>query len=146
MRYLQGVTRGEALDVSKDTGGSAMNPIRHCTCVATILVVLASVGSERALSFCIWGFGRCEKSSPIAGEYAREDSPRILLSITPEKMTSKSGPVSFSVDYVVRSVDGKTVTNEVTRPEPKETLKIQVEKDVIKIRNNEHFAGDWRSR
>ena len=77
--------------------------------------VIATVGSERALSFCIWGFGQCEKSSPIAGEYARKDSPRILLSITPDKMTSKSGPVSFSVDYVVKAVDGKTVTIEVTR-------------------------------
>jgi len=123
-----------------------MSPVRRYACVATTLVALAGLGSERAHSFCIWGFGQCEKSSPIAGEYAREDSPRILLSITSDKMTSKSGPVSFSVDYVVKSVDGKTVTIEVTRPEPKETLKIQVEKDLIKIRNHEHFAGDWKKK
>jgi hypothetical protein len=49
--------------------------------------------------------------------------PRILLSITSDKMTSRSGPVSFRVDYAVKSVDGKTVTIEVTRPEPKEILR-----------------------
>jgi hypothetical protein len=35
---------------------------------------------------------------------------------------------------------------EVSPPEPKETLQIQVEKDVIKIRNKSHFAGDCKKK
>src|SRR3977135_534523 len=78
---------------------------------------------------------RQKPSSPIAGEYTLDDNPSATLSITADKITSKIGPISFSVDYIVKSVEGKNVTIELTTREPKETLQIQVEKDLIKIRS-----------
>jgi hypothetical protein len=59
-------------------------------------------------------------------------------------MTSSVGPVSFTADYVVKSVEGKNVTIEVGLPEPKVTLDVQVEKDFIRIRTKHVFAGDWK--
>jgi hypothetical protein len=69
-----------------------------------------------------------------------------MLTITPVKMTSKTGPVSFSVDYTVKPVEGKNVTIEVSPPDPKETLQIRVDKDLITIRDNRLFAGDWKKK
>ena len=40
----------------------------------------------------------------------------------------------------------RTAEDDLISCEPKETLKIQVEKDLIKIRNHEHFAGDWKKK
>jgi hypothetical protein len=73
-------------------------------------------------------------------------TPNATLTITAGKITSKTGPVSFSVDYTVKSTEGKNVTIEVSAPEPKETLQIEVEKDLIKIRNTHLFAGDWKKK
>jgi hypothetical protein len=50
------------------------------------------------------------------------------------------------VDYIVKSVEGKNVTIELTTREPKETLQIQVEKDLIKIRSINLFTGDWKKK
>ena len=112
-------------------------------------ITLLGVGTTSigpAQAFCIWGFGQCETSSPIAGEYTLDDNPSATLSITTDKITSKIGPISFSVDYIVKSVEGKNVTIELTTREPKETLQIQVEKDLIKIRSINLFTGDWKKK
>ena len=122
-----------------------MNCFSRCAARAvTLLLVVAS--SEAAQAFCIWGFGKCEPSNPIVGEYVLDGNPNATLTIAPGKITSKTGPVSFSVDYTVKSAEGKNVTIEVSPPEPKGTLQIEVEKDVIKIRNKHLFAGDWRKK
>ena len=54
--------------------------------------------------------------------------------------------MSFTVDYSIWSVDGKNVTIEISPPEPKEILQIQVEKGLLKIRGNQHFSGDWKKK
>jgi len=122
---------------------------RYACGVAVLLVVLVG-SSEAAQAWCIWGLGQCEtssapsRSSPIAGEYVRDGNPSAMLTITADKIVSKTGPVSFTVDYVVKSVEGKSVMIEVSQPEPKEIVEVQVEKDLIRIRNSQHFAGTWK--
>jgi hypothetical protein len=117
------------------------------TLATGILVTLAGSTNEPARAFCIWGFGQCATSPALVpGEYVQEGNASAVLVITADKITSKSGPVSYTVDYTVKSVDGKNVTIEASPPEPKETLQIQVEKDLIKIRNKGHFAGDWKKK
>jgi hypothetical protein len=112
---------------------------------AGILVVCSM--NEPVHAFCIWGFGQCASSTGLVpGEYVQSGNASAVLVITADKITSKSGPVSYTVDYTVKSVDGTNVTIEVSPPEPKETLQIQVEKDLIKIRNKGHFAGDWKKK
>ena len=123
-----------------------MNRISRCAAVAFTLLVVGAASFGQAQAFCIWGFGKCETSNPIAGEYILDGNPSATLTITPGKITSKTGPVSFSVDYTVKSVEGKNVTIEVSPPEPKESLQIHVEKDLIKIRNKHVFAGDWKKK
>jgi hypothetical protein len=54
--------------------------------------------------------------------------------------------VSFSADYTIKSVDGKNVVIEVGPPEPKQTVQVQVDKDLIKVRNSDLFAGDWKKK
>jgi hypothetical protein len=102
--------------------------------------------SEPARAFCIWGFGRCETSSPIVGEYTHDGNSAATLSVTPGKITSRTGPVSFSVDYTVKSSEGRNMVIEVSPPAPKETLQIEVEKDLIRIRSKHPFAGDWERK
>jgi len=123
-----------------------MNRIARCMMVAITLLVVATASNDAAQAFCIWGFGKCETSNLIAGEYVLDGNPNATLTITPDRITSKTGPVSFSVDYTVKSTEGKNVTIEVSPPEPKETLQIEVEKDFIKIRNKHLFAGDWKKK
>ena len=116
--------------------------------LASILIGLGSSRAGPAYAFCIWGFGQCAKPghSLSPGDYMQDGDARAVLTITPDKITSKSGPVSFSVDYNIKSVDGKNVTIEISPPEPKEILRIQVEKDLLKIRGNQHFSGDWKKK
>ena len=109
--------------------------------VALLLAVLV-VASAPAQAWCIWGFGQCAPS--ILGEYALDGSPIAKLTITADKITSAVGPVSFTADYVVKSVEGKNVTIEVGLPEPKVTLDVQVEKDFIRIGTRHVLAGVWR--
>jgi hypothetical protein len=117
------------------------------TLAASIAVVLAGSMNEPAHAFCIWGFGQCAPTPVLVpGEYVQSGNASVLLVITADKITSKSGPVSYTVDYTVKSVDGANVTIDISPPEPKETLQIQVEKDVIKIRKQGHFAGDWKRK
>ena len=123
-----------------------MNPIKRCASIATILLTVGTANNEPAQAFCIWGFGQCESPSLIAGEYVQDGNPGVTLTITPDKITSKTGPVSFTVTYTLKSIEGKNVTIEVSPPEPKETLQIQVEKGLIKIRSKQHFAGDWKKK
>jgi hypothetical protein len=70
----------------------------------------------------------------------------VVLTITPDKITSKTGPISFSVDYTVKTIEGKTITIEVSSPTSSEILKIEIEKNLIKIRNSRFFAGDWKKK
>lgn len=111
---------------------------------AAMLLAAAIAVAGPARAFCVWGFGRCESASPIAGEYVQDGNPSATLSITADKITSKAGPVSFSVNYTTSSVEGKVVTIEVSPPEPKEKLQIEVEKDFIKFSKGSTFAGDWK--
>ena len=110
---------------------------------AGALLLLFLVASGRsAQAWCIWGFGQCAPS--IVGEYTLDGNPIAKLRITGDKVTSTVGPVSFTSDYVVKSVEGKNVTIEVGLPEPKVTLDVQVEKDFIRIGTKNVFAGVWK--
>jgi hypothetical protein len=110
----------------------------------TVALLAVLVASAPARAWCIWGFGQCAPSNPLAGEYALEGNPIARLTITADKITSSVGPVSFSADYVVKSVEGKNVTIEVGLPDPKVTLDVQVEKDFIRIGTKHLLAGVWR--
>jgi hypothetical protein len=94
-----------------------------------------------AQAWCLWGFGQC---NPLPGEYALEGNPIAKLAITADKITSTVGPVSFTVDYAVKSVDGKNVTIEIGLPEQKVALDVQVEKDFIRIGTKHLLAGVWK--
>ena len=120
-----------------------MKRVWRCVHAGALLLVVVAV-SAPAQAWCIWGFGQCAPSNPLPGEYALEGNPIAKLTITADKMTSTVGPVSFTADYVVKSVEGKNVTIEVGLPEPKVTLDVQVEKDLIRIRTKHVFAGDWK--
>jgi hypothetical protein len=65
------------------------------------------------------------------GEYVLEGNPVARLTITPDKITSSIGPVSFTADYVVKSFNRHNVTIEVSLPEEKQTVDVIVEKDQI---------------
>jgi hypothetical protein len=114
---------------------------RHACGIAVLLVVLIA-SSERAQAWCIWGFGQCAPS--LVGEYALDGNPIAKLTITPDKITSTVGPVSFTADYVVKSVEGKIVRIEVGLPDPKVTLDVQVEKHFIRIGTKHLIAGVWK--
>ena len=114
---------------------------RHACGIAVLLVVLIA-SPERAQAWCIWGFGQCAPS--LVGEYALDGNPIAKLTITPDKITSTVGPVSFTADYVVKSVEGKNVRIEVGLPDPKVTLDVQVEKDFIRIGTKHLIAGVWK--
>jgi hypothetical protein len=113
---------------------------RYAWPAVVLLAVL--MASAPAQAWCIWGFGQCAPS--LVGEYALDGNPIAKLTITADKITSSIGPVSFTADYVVKSADGKTVTIEVSLPEPKVTLDVQVEKDFIRIGTKHVLAGVWR--
>jgi len=114
-----------------------------CVCAAGLVLVVLTA-SAPAQAWCIWGFGQCPPSNPLLGEYALDGNPIAKLTITAEKITSSIGPVSFTADYVVKSVDGKNVTIEVGLPDPKVTLDVQVERDQIRIGTKHLFAGVWK--
>jgi hypothetical protein len=78
------------------------------------------------------------------GEYALDGNTMAKLTITTDTITSTLGPVSFTADYVVTSVEGKNVTIEVGLPEPKVTLQVQVERDFIRIGTTHVLAGVWK--
>jgi hypothetical protein len=120
-----------------------MNRMRCWAMAALGLLAVAASGTP-ARAFCLWGFGDCGPANPILGEYKLDRNPSTTLTIAPGKITSKSGPVSFSADYTIKSVDGNKVMIEVGPPEPKHTAEVQVEKDLIRIRNTELFPGDWK--
>jgi hypothetical protein len=106
------------------------------------LAVLAASGAS-AGAFCFWGFGNCAPASPIVGEYMLVRNPSTRLTIAPGRITSRTGPVSFSADYTIKSVDGKIVVIEVGPPEPKQTVRIEIEKDLVRVCGTDLFAGDW---
>jgi hypothetical protein len=108
---------------------------------ALLLLVLIASG-QPAHAWCIWGFGQCPPS--IVGEYTLDGNTMAKLTITADKITSTLGPVSFTADYVVKSVEGKNVTIEVSLPDPKVTLDVQVDKDFIRIGTKHLFAGVWK--
>jgi hypothetical protein len=122
-----------------------MSPMVRSAMAALGFVVLATANVP-ARAFCIWGFGDCAPANPIVGEYTLVRNPATTLTIASGKITSRTGPVSFSADYTIKSVDGNSVVIEVGPPEPKETVQVQVEKDLIKVRNSDLFAGDWKKR
>jgi hypothetical protein len=102
------------------------------------------IAGAPAQAWCIWGFGQCAPSNPLLGEYALDGNPIAKLTITADKITSAIGPVSFTADYAVKSLDGKNVMIEVGLPEPKVTLQVQVEKDFIRIGTTHVLAGVWK--
>jgi hypothetical protein len=116
---------------------------RRYTAAAFVLLLLL-IASAPAQAWCIWGFGQCPPSNPLPGKYALDGNPLARLTITADKITSAIGPVSFTARYVVQSVSGKNVTIEVSLPEPKVALDVQVEKDFIRIGTKHLLAGVWR--
>jgi hypothetical protein len=114
--------------------------------MAALGVAVVATAAAPARALCIWGFGDCAPANPIVGEYTLDRNPSTTLTIAPGKITSRTGPVSFSADYTIKSVDGKNVVIEVGPPEPKQTVQVQVEKDHIKVRNTDLFAGDWKKK
>src|SRR5262245_50914815 len=121
-----------------------MNRMTRGGLAALGLVVVTAAACGPAQAFCIWGFGNCPPPNPIVGEYTLDRNPSTTLTVSADKITSRTGPVSFSADYTLKSVDGKAVAIELA--EPKESVQVQVEADVIKIRNTSLFAGDWRKK
>lgn len=117
---------------------------RRYACWALLLLVVVSASGQPAQAWCVWGFGQCAPANPLLGEYVLDGNPITKLTITADKITSAIGPVSFTADYVVKSVEGKNVTIEVGLPEPKVTLEVQVEKDFIRIGTKHVLAGVWR--
>jgi hypothetical protein len=117
--------------------------VRRYGCAGIFLLAIL-IASAPAQAWCIWGFGQCAPSNPLPGEYALEGNPIAKLSITADKITSSIGPVSFTANYLVKSVEGKNVTIEVSLPEPKVALDVQVEKDFIRIGTRHVLAGVWR--
>ena len=122
-----------------------MNRVWRCVLGASVLLAVLTA-SAPAQAWCVWGFGQCAPSNPLPGEYALDGNAIARLTITADKITSTLGPVSFTADYVVKSVEGKNVTIEVGVPDPKVTLQVQVEKDLIRIRTQHLFAGDWKRK
>lgn len=114
--------------------------------IAALGVAAVAMAAAPARAFCIWGFGDCAPANPIVGEYTLDRNPATTLTIAPGKITSRTGPVSFSADYTLKSVDGKNVVIEVGPPAPTQTVQVQVEKDLIKVRNSDLFAGDWKKK
>jgi hypothetical protein len=112
--------------------------------LAAFGLMAVAAGGRPAQAFCIWGFGDCGPPNPIVGEYTLDRNPSTTLTITAGKITSRTGPVSMSADYTIKSVDGKSVAIELV--EPKESVQVQVEADLIKVRNTSLFAGDWRKK
>jgi hypothetical protein len=112
--------------------------------VGALLLLFLIASGQPAHAWCIWGFGECPPANPILGEYALDGNAAAKLTITADKITSTLGPVSFTADYVIKSVDGKNVTIEVSLPDPKVTLDVQVEKDFIRIGTKHLFAGVWK--
>ena len=74
-----------------------MNRGRRCAFAVTVLVAVLTCTDGPAHAFCIWGFGWCEtpNANPIAGEYMLVGNPSTTLTITVDKITSKTGPVSL---------------------------------------------------
>jgi hypothetical protein len=123
------------------SGEGEMARRRRYAWPAAVLVAVV-IASAPAQAWCIWGFGQCGPA--LAGEYALEGNPIAKLTITADKITSTLGPVAFTADYVVKSVDGKNVTIEVALPDSKVVLDFQVEKDFIRIGTKHVLAGVWR--
>jgi len=123
-----------------------MNRAKRYACSAAVLLAVLAASNERAQAVCLWGFGWCETANPIMGEYVLDGDPSGMLTITADKITSRTGPVSFTVAYTVKSVEDKKVTIEVSPPEPKETIQVLIEKDLIKIRNTQLFPGNWKKK
>lgn len=111
-------------------------------CAAILLLAVSIASGRPAQAWCVLGFGQCAPS--LVGEYALDGNPMTRLTITPDKITSTVGPVSFTADYAIKSVEGKNVTIEVALPDPKVTLDVQVEKDFIRIGTKHVLAGVWR--
>lgn len=122
----------------------------RCACGFALVLAALIVSQEPARAWCIWGFGpSCDPAgaaSPIAGDYVRDGNAAAALTITRDKITSKTGPVSFTVHYTVKSVDGAKVTIEAGPADARETVEMQVEKDLIRIRSPQHFAGIWKKK
>ena len=89
-------------------------PTRISAWAVTMLLALGTASNDAAVAVCLWGYGQCESASLIAGEYVQDGNSAMMLTITANRMTAKTGPVSFSIDYTVKSVDGKTVTIEMS--------------------------------
>jgi hypothetical protein len=123
-----------------------MSAMKRWAWVATVFLAVGTASTEPARAWCLWGFGQCETANPVAGEYVRDGDASATLSIASDRITAKTGPVSFTVNYAVKSVEGKNVTIEVSLAELKETVQIQVEKDMIKIRHRRFFFGDWKKK
>ena len=111
--------------------------------IAALALALGMASAVAAHAICFWGFGQCESTNPIVGEYA---SGGATLTITPHQITSRTGPVSFSADYTLKSVEGKNVTVEVIAPERNETLQIRIDKDFVKNAYSSLFAGEWKRK
>ena len=92
-----------------------MRPITRLAMAALGVAVVVTAAAP-AHAFCLWGFGSCAPANPIVGEYTLARNPSTTLTIAPGNITSRTGPVSFSADYTVKSVDGNNVVIELGEP------------------------------
>jgi hypothetical protein len=115
----------------------------RCGCQAALLLAVL-IATTPARAWCIWGFGQCAPS--LVGEYVLDGNPIAKLRITADKITSMIGPVSFTADYAIKSVDGNRVTIEVALPDGKVPLDVQVEKGQIRIGTKHVLAGVWKKQ
>lgn len=129
--------------VDEAVGGAIMSRNRRYVCQAALLLAVL-ISTTPAHAWCVLGFGQCAPSNPLPGEYALDGNPLAKLTITANEITSSIGPVSFTTEYAIKSVDGNRVTIEVRLPDGKVPLDVLVEKDRIRIGTKNVLAGVWK--
>lgn len=111
------------------------------TVLSMLVVLLVSANSVEAM--CVFGLGSCEKSV-IAGQYRLSENPSVTLKIDSSKITAQGGPMTFSADYVVKSIEGDKATLEVNAPMAgKGVISVLIKKDGISIPGSGVFGGNW---
>jgi len=119
-------------------------PARRIRSVSAILL-LCSLFPGAASALCVLGMGNCTPG--ISGEYVMVDNPNTKLTIDAGKIAASQGPMTIAADYTVRSVEGNQVVIDVRAPgTPPGSATIVVDDQVLHIKDNFVFNGDWKRR
>jgi len=119
-------------------------PARRIGSVFAVLL-LCSLFPSSAGALCVLGVGTC--NGGINGEYVMVDKPNTKLTIDASKIAASQGPMTIAADYTVRSVEGNQVLIDVSAPgTPPGSATIVVEDQVLHIKGNFVFNGDWKRK